>query len=75
MLVVDHISKPFDADNQKAIGSVLNSFMNDMEDGTIQIFLFEDKCASSLGIDANTTIQLVDEEKTGFNPFYFSQNT
>ena len=75
MLVVDHISKPFDADNQKAIGSVLNSFMNDMEDGTIQIFLLEDKCASSLGINANTTIQLVDEEKTGFNPFYFSQNT
>lgn len=75
MLVVDHISKPFDADNQKAIGSVLNSFMNDMEDGAIQIFLFEDKCASSLGINANTTIQLVNEEKTGFNPFYHSQNT
>ena len=70
ILVVDHISKPFDIKNEKAIGQVLQGAFTDFSVNDLQIFIFDDEAPSSLGIEANHTVNLVDETKSGFNPFY-----
>ena len=70
ILVVDHISKPFDIRNEKAIGQVFQGVFTDFSVNDLQIFIFDDEAPSSLGIEPNHTVNLVDETKSGFNPFY-----
>lgn len=70
MLVIDHISKPFDDDNKKAIGAIINEFYNLMNKDNVQIFVFDDEDYDKLNIDPNATKNLVENNKTGFNPFF-----
>ena len=70
ILVVDHISKPFDVKNEKAIGQVINGAFADFSVNDLQVFIFDDKDPTRLGINSNHTMNLVNETKSGFNPFY-----
>lgn len=70
ILVIDHISKPFDGKNKRAIGKVLQGAYNDFPIGNLQILIFDDENPSDLGIHANRVGNLVEEGKSGFNPFY-----
>lgn len=70
ILVVDHISKPFDVNNEKAIGQVFQGAFTDFSANDLQVFIFDDEVPTSLGIKPNHTVNLVDEIKSGFNPFY-----
>lgn len=71
ILVIDHISKPFDIKNEKAIGQVLQGAFTDITADDLQIFIFDDETPSSLGITPNITSNLVGDDKSGFNPFYY----
>ena len=70
ILVIDHISKPFDSKNGKAIGKVFQSAFSDFSTNDLQVFIFDDEDPSILGISPNYTTNLVDDTKSGFNPFY-----
>ncbi len=70
ILVIDHISKPFDKNNMKSIGAVLHEAYNGIEKSDLQIILFDDEKATNLGIKPDYETDLLTEEKTGFNPFY-----
>lgn len=70
ILVIDHISKPFDIKNEKAIGQVFQGALADISVNDLQIFIFDDEDPNSLGIAANHIVNLVDATKSGFNPFY-----
>lgn len=69
-LVIDHISKPFDDKNQKALGAVLHGAYTDLQKSEMQIILFDDEDASNLGLTPDYSINLLGEGKSGFNPFY-----
>ncbi|MPM25206.1 hypothetical protein SDC9_71696 [bioreactor metagenome] len=71
LLVIDHVSKPFDEKNAKAIGAVLHEAYNDISKSELQIFLFDDELASDLGITPDLNTDLISEGKSGFNPFYY----
>jgi len=68
--VVDHISKPFDINNAKAIGRVFKRFYEDASKDEIQVFLMDDKSYEHLGLEVDYYCSLTKENKTGFNPFY-----
>lgn len=70
ILVIDHISKPFDSKNGKAIGKVFQSAFSDFSTNDLQVFIFDDEEPPILGISPNYTTNLVDDTKSGFNPFY-----
>lgn len=70
IFVVDHVSKPFDVKNEKAIGEVLGGVFSDLTPSDLQIFMFDDKSPESLGIVADNVVNLVNANKSGFNPFY-----
>ena len=70
IIVIDHISKPFSEQNRGAIGSVLHKACEDIGIDNLQIFMFEDKESDSLNIKPNNSTNLVDDKKTGFNPFF-----
>lgn len=70
ILIIDHISEPFDAKNEKAIGCVLHGAYADLLVSDFQVFIFDDKDCSRLGITPNMVHNLVGENKSGFNPFY-----
>ena len=70
MLVIDHISKPFDNENMKTLGAVLNKFIEDISCENIQIIMFDDKKPEELNLKPNKIEQLQNDIKTGFNPFY-----
>lgn len=72
MLVIDHISKPFDHNNSKAIGKVLTSAFNTIGKENFQVFMFDDETYETLDLKPDYSENLVTESKTGFNPFYFS---
>lgn len=69
-LVIDHISKPFDDKNQKALGAILHGAYTNLQKSEMQIILFDDEDASSLGLTPDHSINLLGEDKSGFNPFY-----
>ena len=69
-LVIDHISKTFDSKNRKALGAVLHQVYKDFSKSELQIILFDDKDASDLGITPDFNTNLLDNGKSGFNPFY-----
>lgn len=69
-LVIDHISKPFDSKNRKALGAVLHEVYKDIRKSELQIILFDDEDALDLGITPDCNTNLLSEGKSGFNPFY-----
>ena len=70
ILVLDHISKPFDTQNAKAIGAVLEKAYTIIDKANLQTFIFDDEDYTNLGIKPNHFEELVSENKTGFNPFF-----
>ena len=71
-LVIDHISKPFDEKNVKAIGTVLNEAYRGIEKTDFQIIIFDDEDAERLGIKPDNYSNLFEKGKSGFNPFYYA---
>ena len=68
LLVLDHISKDFSEENQRAVGHILNE-LNADED-IVQIIMFDDKRPEELNLNEIHYIELdLGEEKSGFNPF------
>ena len=68
LLVLDHISKDFSEENQRAVGHILNE-LNADED-IVQIIMFDDKRPEELNLNKIHYIELdLGEEKSGFNPF------
>ncbi|MFY0517856.1 hypothetical protein ACOMCU_08480 [Lysinibacillus sp. UGB7] len=70
ILVIDHISKPFDSTNRKAIGLILNEFYKNVSVKKVQMFLFDDEDYKDLALNPNTHENLIQSNKTGFNPFF-----
>jgi hypothetical protein len=70
ILVIDHISKPFDDNNRKGIGEILNYAISEIGECNLQIILFDDKKYEELSLQPHKSEDLVNEEKTGFIPFY-----
>ncbi len=69
-LVVDHISKPFDGTNAKAIGQIINKMYKFISKDDFQIFMFDDEDFETLSLNPDFNENLVTEKKSGFNPFY-----
>lgn len=69
-LIIDHLSKPFSDDNKKAVGKIIEEFYHCVSKSDVQIFMFDDKEPSLLGIEPDHCEQLRTRDKTGFNPFY-----
>ena len=72
MLVIDHISKPFDENNVKAIGAVITEVYKSIKKSELQVIMFDDKDPSRLGLKPDKYSNLLCEGKSGFNPFYFA---
>lgn len=70
ILVIDHISKPFDSVSRLAIGPLLERFLTTNGVESVQVFLFDDKTPSDLGLENLAYEELAGAEKTGFNPFF-----
>ncbi len=70
LLVIDHISKSFDDENKKAIGSIISNALNGIGKDKLQIFMFDTEQAEAFGIDSTCSTNLIDGEKTGFCPFF-----
>lgn len=71
ILVLDHISKQFDVNNEKAIGIILDKAYEYIDKENLQIFIFDDESSESLNIHPDHEESLVVENiKTGFMPFY-----
>lgn len=70
LFVIDHISKPFDPDNRKGIGEILNQAITEIGEDNLQIILFDDKSYDEIGLKPNKSENLVNKNKTGFIPFY-----
>lgn len=69
-LVIDHISKPFDKDNSKAIGKIISMAYKSIGSENLQLFIFDDEQYTNLGLEVNKFENLVTDTKTGFIPFY-----
>ncbi|HBV97561.1 MAG TPA: hypothetical protein DEF36_11005 [Desulfotomaculum sp.] len=70
ILVIDHISKPFDSGNRKAIGIILQRFYETVSVEDLQIFMFDDENHEDLSIIPSHHEDLVTDNKSGFNPFF-----
>lgn len=70
ILVLDHISKPFDTENPKAIGSVLEKAYTLINKANLQTFIFDDADYEDLRISPDNYEELFNTDKSGFNPFY-----
>ncbi|WNQ12210.1 hypothetical protein MJA45_03930 [Paenibacillus aurantius] len=75
ILVIDHISKPFDEKNCKAIGRVISEAYESIGKDNLQIFMFDNKQFESLSIEPSHFEDLVNQSKSGFNPFFVSFTT
>ena len=72
MLVIDHISKPFDEKNAKAIVAVLEGVYKYVDKSELQIIMFDDKDSDRLGLTPDDSLNLLSEGKSGFNPYYYA---
>lgn len=72
LLVIDHISQPFDEKNVRAIGEIINKAIEEMGSDNLQIIMFDEKEYQTLGIKPDYSENLVGEKKSGFNPFYYA---
>ena len=70
ILVIDHISKPFDSQSVASIGTVIHKAYESIGVDNLQIFMFDDEDGNKLNLIPNHTENLVNESRTGFNPFY-----
>ncbi|MGP0576968.1 hypothetical protein ACTP13_08115 [Paenibacillus peoriae] len=70
ILVIDHISKPFDQNNSKAIGKIITTAYESIGKDRLQLFIFDNEEYENLAINPDHSENLVNESKTGFNPFY-----
>jgi hypothetical protein len=70
ILVIDHISKPFDDSNRKAIGKVIEAAYEGIGKDKLQIFMFDDEEYESLALKPEHFENLLADKKSGFNPFY-----
>ena len=70
ILVIDHVSKPFDETNSKAIGKVISIAYETIGKENLQTFIFDDEDFTKLDIEPEHSENLVTEYKTGFNPFF-----
>lgn len=73
ILVLDHISKPFDKDNISSVGKIISTFYEDISKEDIQMFIFDDKEFKDLGLEVDLFDDLKKSSKTGFNPFYIEK--
>lgn len=71
ILVIDHISKPFDEKNSSAIGTVISNAYNKIGKENLQIFIFDDEDYNKLHLHPEHAENLVTDTKTGFSPFFF----
>lgn len=71
ILIIDHISKPFDEKNEQAIGAVLHEAYSGIEKSEFQIVIFDDEVAANLGIIPDLNTDLLGQGKSGFNPFFY----
>lgn len=72
-LVIDHISKPFDKTNCNAIGAIFEEAARKMGKTKIQIFIFDDESPIELSLKYGKWNMLVEDGKSGFNPFFYSE--
>ncbi|MCY7530956.1 MULTISPECIES: hypothetical protein [Bacillus] len=72
ILVIDHISKPFDQKNSSAIGKILSTAYEAIGKKNLQIFIFDNEDFENLDISPDNSVNLLSDSKSGFNPFYFS---
>lgn len=70
ILVIDHISKPFDMNNAYAIGTIIETAYKAIGIENMQIFIFDDQDSAKLNLHVNHSENLVTSEETGFNPFF-----
>jgi hypothetical protein len=70
ILVIDHISKPFDSSNRNAIGMILQQFYKTVGIDELQIFMFDDENYKDLSIIPSHYENLITDKKSGFNPFF-----
>lgn len=70
ILVIDHISKPFDKKNCNAIGAIFQEATKRLSLSKVQIFIFDDKDPNELSLKVNNYQHLASDGKIGFNPFY-----
>lgn len=70
IFVIDHISKPFDTENCKAVGKIIMTLLKDVGNENLQIFMFDSENSEKLGIEKKYSTNLVTETKTGFCPFF-----
>ena len=71
ILVIDHISKPFDFMNRRAIGVIVQKFYEKIDKKDIQIFMFDDENNEELLVTNALVNNLISDSKSGFNPFYY----
>lgn len=72
ILVIDHISKPFESSNSEAIGIIIMKAYESIGVDSMQLFMFDHREPEELGIIPNKYERLTGEQKTGFNPFFNS---
>lgn len=70
ILVLDHISKPFDKENGEAVGKLFEKAFELIGKENLQVFLFDDEAYETLGIIPDHAESMTQGGKTGFNPFY-----
>lgn len=70
ILVLDHISKPFDKENGEAVGKLFEKAFEFIGKKNLQVFIFDDETYETLGILPDHAESMVRDGKTGFNPFY-----
>lgn len=78
IFIGDHLSKPFDEKNITALGKIVCKSVEIIGKDKLQIFLFDDEEASTLGLEPDNCVDLIEYNndsqkiKTGFIPFYKS---
>lgn len=74
VLIIDHISKTFDEKNAMAIGKVIHGTYAGISTSDLQIIIFDDEENTSLAITPARATELVCEQKSGFNPYYYKES-
>lgn len=69
-LCIDHISKPFDSHNIKVLGEIIKQNYKMISKENFQIFIFDEKTPEDFGYLADNVINLDEDGKSGFVPFY-----
>ena len=80
IFIGDHLSKPFDEKNITALGKIVCKAIENIGKDNIQIFLFDDEEASTLELEPDNNVNLIEYDKnhqktkTGFIPFYIAES-